>query len=114
MSRKLLDISSKILNLAHSLDVSIVPKYLPGKYNDLADSLSRVKSQQEWHLDSQIQTLIFQKLGTPDIDLFGSKASAVVPQVRKRGSEGQQKRIYGRLQPNMELQTRLDFFHHQL
>lgn len=78
-SRKLLNMTAKILNLARSLDINVVPKYLPGKYNGLADSLSRLKTQQEWHLDVQMQTLIFQKMGTPEIDLFSSKASAVVP-----------------------------------
>lgn len=78
-SQKLLNIASKILNLAQQHRITIIPKYLPGRYNGIADSLSRLKAQQEWHLDCSTQQSIFQIMGTPEIDLFASKSSAVVP-----------------------------------
>ncbi|XP_063369922.1 uncharacterized protein LOC134658240 [Cydia amplana] len=78
-SMKLLEIASKILNLALQHKISIIPKYLPGRYNGIADSLSRQKTFQKWHLDLLMQKKILQVTGTPEIDLFASKSSAVVP-----------------------------------
>lgn len=78
-SVKLLNIAEEILNLAHRYQIQIIPKYLPGRYNGLADSLSRLKSHQEWHLSPHLQSIIFRKMGTPEIDLFATKRSTVVP-----------------------------------
>lgn len=78
-SRILFIMASKILKFAQENQMTLIPKYLPGRYNGLADSLSRHKSHQEWHLDHRIRTIIFQRLGTPEIDLFATKISAVVP-----------------------------------
>lgn len=78
-SIRLLDLAHKILTLCHRYKITIIPKYLPGKYNGLADGLSRRKLQQEWHLSPTIRALIFQKMGTPEIDLFASNRSAIVP-----------------------------------
>lgn len=78
-SQKLLCIASKILHLALQYKITIIPKYLPGRYNGIADSLSRQKTFQEWHLDQPTRTAIFRSMGTPEIDLFASNLSAVVP-----------------------------------
>lgn len=77
-SLHLLETASLILKFSQNHNITIVPKYLPGKYNGLTDRLSRQKIQQEWHLSSHIQKIIFRRMGVPEIDLFASNRSAVV------------------------------------
>lgn len=74
----LLRTASEILNIAHQNQITIIPRYLPGRYNGIADRLSRQKQQQEWHLSPFIRNIIFKTFGTPEIDLFASSRSAVV------------------------------------
>ncbi|KAL4719933.1 hypothetical protein ACJJTC_018316 [Scirpophaga incertulas] len=57
----------------------LTARYIPGQYNGIADGLSRAKALPEWHLSKTVLEMIFQKLGQPDIDLFASRTSAVVP-----------------------------------
>ncbi|KAI8421228.1 LOW QUALITY PROTEIN: hypothetical protein MSG28_008290, partial [Choristoneura fumiferana] len=56
-----------------------MPQYIPGICNDIADSLSRQKSFADWHLSERVTNLIFLKWGTPEIDLFATRQSRVVP-----------------------------------
>ncbi|KAI5630960.1 reverse transcriptase (RNA-dependent DNA polymerase) domain-containing protein [Phthorimaea operculella] len=78
-SKRLLDTTIKILHLCEALNCHLTARYIPGPYNGLADSLSRTKQLPEWHLKPTITEVIFQKIGLPEIDLFASHRSAVVP-----------------------------------
>ncbi|KAI8427650.1 hypothetical protein MSG28_002121 [Choristoneura fumiferana] len=55
------------------------PRHSWGLQMDSEDGLSRQKALPEWHLSRRILAKIFQKFGKPQIDLFASKRSAVVP-----------------------------------
>ncbi|CAG9138027.1 unnamed protein product [Plutella xylostella] len=77
-SKRLLRTAMNILHLCEELNCHLIARYIPGSYNGLADSLSRTKSLPEWHLKPRIVEVIFQHLGTPEIDLFASNRSAVV------------------------------------
>lgn len=79
-SSTLLQLTTAILQEAHRNKLHLIVRYLPGRYNQLADSLSRFQQMPEWTLSSQILKVIFDKLGTPTIDLFASSQSAVVDQ----------------------------------
>lgn len=75
----LLHITQNILNLARKYRITLVARYLPGKYNLSADSLSRLKELPEWSLSLKICQRIFNLWGKPEVDLFASARSAVVP-----------------------------------
>lgn len=77
-SLKLLQLTTDILEIAHQHQIYLVVRYLPGRYNLLADSLSRFRQAPEWTLSKQLIQIIFNKWGTPSIDLFASSHSAVV------------------------------------
>lgn len=77
-SKLLLETAENILHYCENLNCHLAARYIPGSYNELADSLSRTKRLPEWHLKPSITNVIFQLLGTPDIDLFASYRSAVV------------------------------------
>ncbi|KAI5643953.1 hypothetical protein NE865_04129 [Phthorimaea operculella] len=79
-SAKLLNLSKRLLMLCHQAKIILRPQYIPGRYNLAADSLSRRKSLAEWSLSPSITKKIFERWGTPEIDLFASNLSAVVPQ----------------------------------
>jgi hypothetical protein len=89
-SKNLLNVASRILSLANLHKIVIIPKYIPGRYNEIADSLSWTKNIPEWHLDKQSCETIFNKFGKPSIDLFASKASAVVPNYVSEDSRDQE------------------------
>ncbi|XP_063371145.1 uncharacterized protein LOC134659432 [Cydia amplana] len=78
-SRHLTMLVSQLLHTANTLRTDLCPQYIPGIYNDIADSLSRQKPLADWHLSQQVTNLIFCKWGTPEIDLFATKESRVVP-----------------------------------
>nr|XP_049703865.1 uncharacterized protein LOC126056144 [Helicoverpa armigera] len=75
----LLEMTKEILVLAQSLNATIHSFYLPGRYNSIADCLSRGKALPDWHIKSEITQKIFRKWGVPQIDLFASDQSKVVP-----------------------------------
>lgn len=52
--------------------------YLPGRYNCIADHLSRGRRLPEWHLLLVATEQLFNRWGTPDVDLFASAETAVV------------------------------------
>ncbi|CAG4993535.1 unnamed protein product [Parnassius apollo] len=54
-------------------------QYLPGRYNAIADRLLRRRPVPEWHLKPQATSEVFKRWGKPDIDLFASERSAILP-----------------------------------
>lgn len=74
----LLDLTFKVLQLTNSLKITLSAAYLPGRYNGIADRLSRKKDPPEWHLLPQAIKKIFNHWGIPEIDLFASAESAIV------------------------------------
>lgn len=78
-SAALLEETRKILLLAEALSVTIHSFYLPGRYNSIADCLSREKKLPDWHVSDEITRKVFSKWGWPQIDLFATSRSTVVP-----------------------------------
>ncbi|XP_060801332.1 uncharacterized protein LOC106141744 [Amyelois transitella] len=78
-SKQLTLLVSQLLILAQKLHVELVPQFIPGVYNDVADSLSRQRHLADWHLSDKVCSLIFRKWGVPEIDLFATNKSKVVP-----------------------------------
>ncbi|XP_064076285.1 uncharacterized protein LOC135194599 [Vanessa tameamea] len=76
-SLALLELTFKLLQLADKFKITL-SAYLPGRYNIIADRLSRGKHPVEWHLIPDATAEVFQKWGYPEIDLFASKNTAVV------------------------------------
>ena len=61
-------------------NIMITVEYLPSKLNVVADWESRnYRDSSEWKLSPRVFTLICQKWGTPDVDLFASRLSHKVP-----------------------------------
>ncbi|XP_048489159.1 uncharacterized protein LOC125491385 [Plutella xylostella] len=77
-SLTLLRMTRAIFLLADQLNITINAKYIPGRYNATADSLSRHQELPEWSLSNSVTDMIFNKWGTPEIDLFASARSRVV------------------------------------
>ncbi|KAI8432519.1 hypothetical protein MSG28_013516 [Choristoneura fumiferana] len=50
----------------------------PGRYNGIADRLSRNRPVPEWHLLPPASEAVFRIWGVPEVDLFASSESAVV------------------------------------
>ncbi|XP_055915529.1 uncharacterized protein LOC129948518 [Eupeodes corollae] len=77
-SLSLLALTRKLLILADRLKIRLSAQYLPGRYNCIADNLSRGQRPPEWHLLSPATNKIFNLWGTPDVDLFASAETTVV------------------------------------
>lgn len=75
----LLEVTRKILVYARDHNITVQSFYLPGRYNSVADSLSRRKTLPDWHLREAVTRKIFSKWGTPQVDLFATSQSRVVP-----------------------------------
>lgn len=82
----LLNLTYELLETLDKWNISISAEYIPGKYNDIADRLSRGKPPSEWHLLQPAATKIFNQFGTPQIDLFASKETKVVDNYVTRDS----------------------------
>lgn len=76
-SVRLLKMTFAIFELLGKYNIHLIARYLPGRYNGIADSLSRCNQLPEWHLSRKIIQIIIQKFGQPQVDLFASKNSAV-------------------------------------
>ncbi|XP_050311933.1 uncharacterized protein LOC126747391 [Anthonomus grandis grandis] len=74
----LTEMVSCLLEMCQEHQIDIVPQFIPGVYNDIADSLSRQKHLADWHLSEKVTRLIFVKWGTPEVDLFATRKSRVV------------------------------------
>jgi hypothetical protein len=77
-SPKLLKITREIFRVTEHLHVTLIARYIPGRYNSTADTLSRSSAQPEWSLNKSALLPIFRKWGTPTVDLFASARSAIV------------------------------------
>lgn len=91
--------SFTIFELLDKFNIHLTARYLPGRYNDIADSLSRFDQLPEWHLHREIIQVISRTFGTPQVNLFATRNSAVAKTCVQRCS--------GCLQQTVELQTRL-------
>ena len=62
----------KILHWCLEYDIVIRVHHIPGKFNILADHLSRLDRppKTEWALDQSVANSIFQMLSLPSVDLF--------------------------------------------
>uniref|UniRef100_A0A8D8QUR0 Enzymatic polyprotein n=1 Tax=Cacopsylla melanoneura TaxID=428564 RepID=A0A8D8QUR0_9HEMI len=85
-SLPLLRETESLFHLAESNNIFLTASYIPGIYNNIADSLSRQKALPDWHLSEVMLKWIFQQWGTPVIDLFATKSSAVVPMYVSRSA----------------------------
>ena len=65
----------KILNWCLEQDIVIRVRNIPGKFNVLADRLSRLDKpiKTEWALDQTVANSVFQMLNFPNVDLFATR-----------------------------------------
>jgi len=68
-----------LFRLAEHHQIQLEAHYIHSRYNALTDNLSRQKTVPDWHLTLQVTQNIFRRWGTPDIDLFATRRSAVLP-----------------------------------
>jgi hypothetical protein len=73
---QLLDLSEKILILAHQRCIRLFPVYIPSEENLQADAALKFESLPDWHLSPSVFWRICAALGTSQINLFASKASS--------------------------------------
>ena len=63
-----------VLNLCLAHNTQLLAKHIPGRFNTLADRMSRVDKpiSTEWSLNQEIANKIFQIMDFPSIDLFAT------------------------------------------
>lgn len=86
-SAPLCELASTLLTMTSQLDITLSAYYIPGPYNEIADSLSRGKLISDWHLSKHITHRIFRKWDIPQIDLFATHLSRVVPLYVSRNAQ---------------------------
>ena len=71
----------KILNWCLEQDIVIRVRRIPGKFNILADRLSRLDKpiKTEWALDQTVANSVFQMLNFPNVDLFATRFNHRLP-----------------------------------
>ena len=71
----------EILNWCLEHDIIIRVRHIPGKFNILADRLSRLDKpiKREWALDQTVANSIFQMLNFPNVDLFATRFNHKLP-----------------------------------
>ena len=71
----------KILNWCLEQDIVIRVRHIPGKFNILADCLSRLDKpiKTEWALDQTVANSVFQMLNFPNVDLFATRFNHRLP-----------------------------------
>ncbi|CAK1579701.1 unnamed protein product [Parnassius mnemosyne] len=75
----LLSLTFQLLKIIDKWNITLSAQYLPGRYNAIADRLSRRRTVPEWHLKPRATSEVFKRWGKPDIDLFVSERSVIVP-----------------------------------
>ena len=67
----------EILHWCLKPDIVLRIRHIPGKFNILADSLSRLNKplNTEWSLDQSLSNFIFQMLNFPNVDLFANQST---------------------------------------
>ena len=63
-----------VLNLCLAHNIQLLAKHIPGRFNTLADRMSRIDKpiSTEWSLNQEIANKIFQIMDFPSIDLFAT------------------------------------------
>ena len=71
----------KILNWCLEHNIVIRVRHIPGKFNILADRLSRLDKpiKTEWALDQTVANSVFQMLNFPNVDLFATHFNHKLP-----------------------------------
>ena len=71
----------KVLNLCLAHNIHLLAKHIPGRFNTLADRMSRVDKpiSTEWSLNQEIANKIFQIMDFPSIDLFATRLNHRLP-----------------------------------
>ena len=79
-NKMMFELAKEIWSYLLTYNIMITVEYLPSKLNVVADWESRnCRDSSEWKLSPRVFTLIWQKWGTPDVDLFASRLSHQVP-----------------------------------
>lgn len=80
-SKSLHLLTTQVLTWARHHQIHLLPQYLPGSLNVLADRLSRPNKPlaTEWSLKPSVVQSIFLKLGRPNIDLFATAQNFKLP-----------------------------------
>ena len=70
-----------ILNLCLAHNIPLLVKHIPGRFNTLADRMSRMDKPiaTEWSLNQEIANKIFQIMDFPSIDLFATRLNHRLP-----------------------------------
>ena len=70
-----------VLNLCLAHNIQLLAKHIPGRFNTLADRMSRVDKpiSTEWSLNQEIANKIFQIMDFPSIDLFATRLNHRLP-----------------------------------
>ena len=70
-----------VLNLCLAHNIQLLAKHIPGRFNTLADRMSRVgkRISTEWSLNQEIANKIFQIMDFPSIDLFATRLNHRLP-----------------------------------
>lgn len=78
-STALMNLTYQIYEILDRFDIHVVAHHIPGRYNSVADRLSRKSIVPEWHLIPSLTKVVFSKWGIPEVDLFASSRAHVVP-----------------------------------
>ena len=70
-----------VLNLCLAHNIQLLAKHIQGRFNTLADRMSRVDKliSTEWSLNQEIANKIFQIMDFPSIDLFATRLNHRLP-----------------------------------
>ena len=70
-----------ILNLCLAHNIQLLVKHIPGRFNTLADRMSRMDKPiaTEWSWNQEIANKIFQIMDFPSIDLFATRLNHRLP-----------------------------------